>query len=133
MRTLGLFVSIGFVMVAVVGCAGGSLKSFTIRVDSIDVPPRVGATEGLSVRLLGDIGPDGCHRLDEVVWSYREGVVNVQVAGVMEGKNEDSACTGEVPLLDETLVIPPPHQDSVVVRVRQPDGDPLVARVPVDH
>jgi hypothetical protein len=106
-----------------------STETFTVRVDSIELPRSVNGTEGFMVRFSGTIGPDGCSRVAEVVTQRTPDLLEVAFWGERHSGGE---CLQMPATLQHEEEVSPPYDLPFTVRVQQPDGSMLERTVVAD-
>lgn len=111
-------------VIAFVGCDlsdSGFEQStnYLVEVERIEAPDTVASDESFSIRLLGEIGPDGCHSLQEVATASDSDSMAIEVVGLQEVDSNES-CSDGVVELDETVEVEPPLEDPFVITVFQP-------------
>jgi len=99
------------------------------EVDSLHAPDQIAASDTLSLRLTGTVGPDGCHAFDGFDVERSEGQLTVTPMVVHRG---GQMCTQAIVPLDETYAAAPPFSaGTLTVVVPQPDRPDVTATVEV--
>jgi len=106
-----------------------STDRFTVRVDSIELPPSVNGTEAFMVRFEGVIGPNGCSRVTDVVTQRAPDLLEVSFRGERRSGGE---CLQMPAVLQHEEAVSPPYDLPFTVRVQQPDGSILERTVVAD-
>lgn len=109
------------------GIFGPSQASFLIRVDSIVAPNVLAASESLTARFYGKIGPDGCWSLAEVDRQATSATLDVTFHGEHDARSGHE-CTDAPVALNHVEVVAPPLATPFTITVHQPDGS-LLRRV----
>lgn len=125
-------------MAAGAGCTGAEadasgpgLSRPIAEVDRIEVPDRIGASDTLTVRLLGTVGPNGCYSLERVAVERASGRVQIMPL-VDQGRRQDAMCTMAIVPLDETVRLAPPFSAGPLsIVVPQSEGPAVTATVEV--
>jgi hypothetical protein len=98
-------------------------------VDSLYAPTRIAATDTLSLRLTGTVGPNGCYSFDGFDVERSGG--QLTITPVVEHRT-GQMCTQAIVPLDETYAAPPPFDAGpLTVVVPQPDRPDVTATVEV--
>lgn len=105
-------------------------STFTIKIDSINVPSEVASDDTLTIRPFGTVGPNGCHSLERIKASRTSSSLDLQVVGrVIEG--DDIVCSDVIVFLDTTYAVPPPLEGPFEINIQQPDKSVLSRTVEV--
>ena len=111
---------------AVAGCGlfAPSAERFLIRVDSIAVPSMAAASDTVTARFYGAIGPDGCWALARVDRQATSASLDVTFHGEHQERSGYD-CTASPVALDHVEVLAPPLSTPFTITVHQPDGSLL--------
>jgi hypothetical protein len=103
--------------------------SFTLRVDSIQVPATACADESLSVRVWAKIGPNDCYRFVGFEHHFGDSGLEITAWGA---RSFNSRCGGGAIFLEgKELRTMPVSSGTLRVRVHQPDSSLLTSTVEV--
>lgn len=91
-----------------------NLFYYKIQVDSVAIQPG-------SIRAMGVIGSNGCHRFEYVESSKAGNELHVTFWGSRPVK-QDVICTMQIPYMNEVVALP---SDITEVVVHQPDGSEI--------
>lgn len=81
----------------------------TARVDRVDVPARLAASDTLHVHLSGTVGPNGCYSLARIDETRTSGRLTLTPL-VQPPTDDDQACTMAMVPLDTTHAVAPPFE-----------------------
>ncbi len=99
---------------------------FVAHVDRIDAPAWVAADESFEVTVEGNVGPDGCHRLQRVETVRHADRIEITVYGERLVPSRSVVCSDEVSVFEQRIFLDPPFgDDAFTIIVYQPDGPPL--------
>lgn len=123
-RKTGIFaIATWTLIVGFSACTGGGpAVHFIVPVDEITAPDTVAQGDTLTVRFSGTIGPDLCSRLERVERHRAPGLLEL----TFHGERPDGGNCLQMPAaLDYVEKVAPPLEDSLTIRVLQPDGGRL--------
>lgn len=109
-------------------------SNYVVEVESIQAPDTVASDQAFDIRLLGEVGPDGCHSLADIATAPAADSIGIQVIGLQE-VSSDQECTQQTVPLDETVQVDPDpsHEDPFIIHIVQPQGvEPLTDTVHVE-
>jgi len=143
MRPLRLFlVAVALGTVALVGGGAGcsmftnaddesspTVEQDVATVDSVYAPAHIAASDTLSLRLTGTVGPNGCHSFDG--FDVERADDQLTITPVVEHRT-GQMCTQAIVPLDETYAAAPPFTEgTLIVVVPQPDRPDVTVAVEV--
>ncbi|HYU37693.1 MAG TPA: hypothetical protein VEL29_07125 [Gemmatimonadales bacterium] len=111
---------------ALAGCGlfGPAAEQFLIRVDSIAAPSFLAASDTLTARFYGGIGPDGCWALARVDKQMTPASLDVTFQGEHQVRSGYD-CTASPVALHHAEAVAPPLGTPFTITVHQPDGSLL--------
>ncbi|MCW9708031.1 hypothetical protein [Fodinibius salsisoli] len=123
-----------FALVIGAGCSviNGDTQSstFTIKVDSINVPSEVASDDTLTVRPFGTVGPNGCYSFERFESSRTSSSLDLKLVGELT-EGDDIGCFDAIVQLDTVFKVPPPLEGSFEINIQQPDESVLSRTVEV--
>lgn len=110
--------------VVLAGCTTTSTepREFVVGLDSISTPLQTRFDEGLSVRLWGPVGPNGCYRFKRADVTKDSVRATVTVVGEQTRSTGTDCSAMPVALRGDSIVLVPPFRDPFEVRVLRRDG-----------
>lgn len=124
---MGTMLAVFLLLAASSACSnvlGTKTERFIIAVNDISVPDTIAPGETLNARFAGNIGPDGCSRLDRVERNRSAGLLELRFHGIRK-LDVNTDCTLMQVKLEHVEHLLPPIEDPFMIRVIQPDGSAL--------
>ena len=110
---------------------GQQLEYLVASVDSIDAPSQIAPSDTLRVRLVGTVGPDGCHSFERFDVERSSGRLTLMPI-VKRTTGEGIACTQAIVPLNRTYTAPPPFAEgTLTITAPQSDRPDVTASVEV--
>jgi len=104
-------------------------RTFIVRVDGVVAPPAMAGNDTLIVWFYGNVGSDGCSRVEYVQKYLTRAQLEVTFHGKYDGR-PGVVCTFQPVALHYPEVVVPPLSSPFTIIVHQPDGA-LLRRVVV--
>jgi len=99
-------------------------ETFTIKIDSIQVPQNIHTVEPFDIKFFGVIGPNGCYEFYKFKTGISNDVIKVKVLGKVKTSEKTGNCPAVMMYLNgEVLTQYVEMPGYYLIKIEQPDGD----------